>query len=1332
MLKFIASILLFIFECTIFSTGYEQDIPLFSGKLRAFSEEEIYKRIQERIEQDAMGFVFVAQEISLAEDRDAQKILDEFIVEEGHSFCRRFSCSDAIPCRGVAKKDPEEHEEEDGYKAALRHKLRWTVEENIFYIKKIVCTSEYDDLQEWSLVDENTLFDSPKQPKSWLSSWWSKARTEPTVPEESSQVLVAAQHDQSSQSSYLMTIWRYSKAAVGTLKPAVETFVESKKDADLLDPRTWNWWGNVYELGKIWFVQAAAAGLEAWEGNEEQLKEAKSSIYLDDILAKVSVMLANEGQDLTDTQLSIIQTLVDEAQTELNKFKMRKSEEMNKMLSAVSSVLPANITSEADSAPQISSKDPSSAKRLHEELAKKMSFHLKPPALTIRKASTSSKKVKAAARPTLLDLADDKFLQMRFEFLRQISEFPFAKWPIQKEAMWKRRETVEKRGSSEYEHKLWALAQNVMDDSNGKNSKRTLQYFYAEPGNGKTSGIEEMFTNWLGLPLCKINHGEVSGRSLEKFPTVTGYIKQRILDCLKSFKEKTTGMKIRNGVVLLDDFDRILNGMLADPKAAKDRENFFLFLKDLGDPAQQTIDTTIKYKFSENFEKSMEFPVRISDLYFFITANSIPPEFDEKAQKSEAIKDVINTILSRMTLYQVPYADRKQRIQMLLDAWKPVEKQLNEEAKGKFIIDHELCVQSLETIVNKDGEALDRMHGKMGVRGLVEFFKRFKGTMQTRTLRPDICKLEGNGSEIPFNVEEEAKSIGEYQKEQTKNLRLDAFNKEVAQFLKEFEEELVELNQSEIAIADIETLQNGNNSVESREESLQRLREMIVALNPPDKIEMSKEEREKLGQMVQEQLRYLGDQNLQNIFNIANTILNNLNFGGNQNTRNAAVFLKQDGATDLGIIERLAEILKVPYCRIDGSIENLVTKTPLIWRENQKDKQKGTVYIRVPNGNNIPATWVNAKKIYSANYNSKIYIAGKYISPQMYQAVEVSEIEMSRETSTDSPWIDMCFRQLKKEQRKNLSQVLVLIDRTKEKEGYDAALMDALIESTEGITRRTSGGKIDMRKATIVIAADSEKVNLNHIAALEKLRQEKKVVNVSIHPLTIADRLQFAESYLERCLMDMKKNLNLASIPKPNHVERVALQFISYLDLVAYWQVQEKVGKSIIVDPLREMINILSNKIYERTTAFLRLKNTLNNYTHLFNEWIEKWEFYYGKEFNYPVEIPQVYRSMGNDMFGIDNWQEVVRSWADQDKMMFLEQKRLAEEERRREEERLAKEEEERRREEERRLLEEEERRRENEKLREESQIRKEEKIRENARTLTATAWEKPGFYSQY
>lgn len=1286
-----------------------QDIPLFSGGIRIFSEREAYRKIQERIEQETWGFVFVPQDKPLSEDPDAQKIVDELIIEEGHLFCQRFFCWENIPCKGVAKKDPQKPEESDLYREAFRHQLHWTLEQEAFFIKKIVCTSEYDDLQEWSLVENDnysSLLQPSKPPKSWLSSWWSSARSEPVIPEQKQQVLAAAQQDQSSESSYLMTIWRYSKAAVSTLKPAVETFVESKKDADLLDPNTWNWWGHLYELGKIWFVQAAAAGMEAWEGEEEQIKEAKSSIYLDEILAKVHVLIQNERQDLTDNQLNILRTLVDEAQTELNKFKMRKSSEMNRMLSAVTSVLPANNASEPDPAPQASVTKPL-AKSIP-EAPKMVSYQMRTPALTIRQASTSSKKVKAAARPTLLDLAEDKFLQMRFEYLRQILEFPFAKWPVQKEAMWKRRETVDKRGSSEYELKLWALAQNVMDDSNAKDSKRTLKYFYAEPGNGKTSGIEEMFTNWLALPLCKINHGEVLGRSLEKFPTVTGYIKERILDCLKVFSEKTTGLKIRNGIVLLDDFDRILSGVLADPKAAKDRENFFLFLKDLGDPAQQTIDTTVKFKFSENFEKNMEFPVRISDLYFFITANSIPPEFEQKSQKSE----MINTLLSRIEIYQVPYADMTQRIQMLIDAWKPVEKQFNEEAKGEFIIDHELCVQSLEAIVRKDGEALEKMHGKMGVRGLIEFFKRFKGTMQTRRLRPDICKLEGDGSEIPFNIEQEAKSIGEYQKEQTQNLRLDSFNKEVAQFLKESEEEINEISQSEMAIAEMETLKSSDKSIEIREESLARLREMIAALNPPDKIEMSEEEKNKLGQMIHEQLRYLGEHNLQNIFDIANTILKNLTFGGNENVRNSLVFLKQDGVTDLGIIARLAEILKVPYCRIDGSIENLATKTPIIWKENQKDQQNSTVYLKLPNGNSVPAVWDIRKKIYSAQSGGKMYIAGKFHSVQTYYAVEISEIELNRITSTDSQWIDLCARQLKRNEIKNLSQVLVLIDRTKEKQGYDGPFMEALAESTEGLTRRLSGGKIDMRKATIVVAADTEKITLDQLASLEKLGQDGKIVNVSIHPLTIPDRLQFAEAYLERRLLDITKDLKLASVMKPNHVERVALQFISYLDLTAFWQVQEKLGKSIVVDPFREMINVLSNKIYARTTAFLRINNQLNDYSHLFNEWIEKWEFYYGKEFNYPVEVPHVFRSIEQNKFGSDNWQEIILAWANEDKDNYLEKKRIAEEEKRREEERLAKEkkEEEKRLEEERRVREEEERRREEERIREEERAQKERK----------------------
>ncbi|MCA9508083.1 MAG: hypothetical protein KC505_06670 [Myxococcales bacterium] len=1342
MLKLISLLLAIGFGSILYSQNYQHEIPLFNGGIRLFSINEAKVKIRKLVEKDLFGFEFVFTGIEFSQDTSAQKILEELVVQKGHSFCKRFYCHEKIPCMTVAKRNSELIHFESQYRNSSDYQLDWEIDEEEIFIKKIICSTEAEEINDLIMV-EKPLSNSPKVSRSYLGSWfsrsdqgqdisvqsqaisplrswWYQASSEPIVPEPSPKVLEKAQQDQSSGESYLTTLWGYSKALVGTFKPAVETFIESKKDADLLDPNTWNLWGQVYELGKIWAVQAAAAGVEAWKKEDNGVEDEREKIYLDDILRMADELVKNERQDLTDSQVSILRNLTNEARLELNKFKEQKSASVNRMLSAVSQAMPNTQSEEKiqEKSPKEQnhagySPDPLFAPNVtnyprHISVSS-LKQKFAPPAkskLTIRQATASTEQLKAAGRPTLLDLKDEIFLNMRFDYLRQILEFPFHKWPIQKEAMRQRREIIEKRGSSEYENKLWALAQNVMDDSNAKESKRTLKYFYAEPGNGKTSGIEEMFTGWLDLPLCKINYSEVSSRNMEKFPAVTGYIRHRIIDCLKTvFMEKSSGVKIRNGVVLLDDFDRVLQGELAanSMEKVKDRENFFLLLKDLGDPSQKTIDAKLEFELRKDLQKVLEFPVRISDLYFFITANSLPVEFEKDSKKSE----MINTLLSRIEIYQVPYADRKQRLTMLLEAWKPVEEELNSEAKGVFLINHELCEQSIMAIVEKDGEALDKMNGKMGVRGLIEFFKRFKGTIQTRKLHPDICKLEGNyPSDSPFNIILEAKSIGEYQKEQTTNLRQDAFNNEVGEFLREMEEEISKISESDTALLELQTLKDNTKAIELREQSLAQIQEMITALNPPTPIIMDGDEKQRISKAISEQLYYLGEHNLQNIFDIANAVLKNLTFGGNENYQTPLIFLRQDSATDLGIISNLAEILNIPYCKIDGNIESLAVKTPLIWKKYQTEKKEGTVYLRTSNSNNnIPAAWDEVKKIYTAHHSNKIYIATTPYSGTTYYSLETNDFELSRVTSTDSKWIDLCARQLKKDQLKNLSQVLVLFDRTK-MNSFNEELAEAFMESLEGLTRRESGQKIDMRKSSLVIGMNTNNLTDFQMTKIDKYGQEEKSVNINIHPLNTHDRLLFAEAYLKIKLQKRIQELNLRSAPELNLSDRVALQFISYLDLSSYWQTQEKQQKNIVIDPLREMLNHLSSKIIARTTAFLSLEKELKNYTHLFNEYLEKWKIYYNKGHAYSTDAPQAYESYQQKDLEADNWQEVILSWIEKDKEIYFEQKRREEEEKRiAEEKRLA---EEQRIAEEKRLAEE-------QRIAEEKRLAEEEKNKEES-----------------
>jgi hypothetical protein len=1306
MLRFI--ILLFGFFSSLVYSEHQQKIPIFNGGIFAFNRQQALVEIQKSAF-DFFDLKFEVDEAPLSQDFTTLPVLNGLIEKEARLFCRRFMCNpdEKIACLGVAKKAIDQSLSSSEFQVA------WEERGENFFITEVVCTSEFDELDDFSLVDSETLVESiAPSSMSSLSFWWNSAK-QPSNKELTKKELQFARQDQSAErSSFLGTLWRYGAAAATTIGPALQTWVEAKQDADLLNPNTWNLYGQLYEFGAIWTAQATVAVAGALQSKPEEKKQ----IYLDAILELADELVKNKNKDLTEKQVGILRERSDAARIELNSFKKTKASDLHSMVSAASSALPISLPAEP-APPVVALAPPQPSPRSsifggREKTALEPVRHSKPKAtrFTIRQFQESAKKGKVAAQPTLSDLDDRQHLKAQFAVLEEILKYPIVKWRIQKETLEQRFLTVEKRGALAYQNALWTLAQNVMEDSNKIDSTRTLKYFYAEPGNGKTSGIEEMFVNWLGLPLCKVNHDEVSGRDRTLHPSVTGYVKYRIVDCLKTiFIEKTTGLKIRNGIVLLDDFDRVLDkdGELSQAGTAKDRENFFLLLKKLGDPVDQTMDIEIQAEASKLFHTKIDYPIRISDLYIFITANSLPPEFAPNTPKT----GTITSLLSRIEIFQVPYADKAQRRQMLVSAWEPFENELNKAAGGKFVIDHELCLASLEAILEKDCEALDKMKGNMGVRGLVEFFKRFKGTIQTRTkfLRPDICRLEGNGpGDIAFNIAKEAESMGEYRKEQTENLRLDGFNKEVAQFLKESQEEINEIEQPDVRMsitAELNILKNNNSALEIREESLNKIRAMLAALNPPTQRIFEPSDIQKITHAIKEQLKYLGTHNLKNILDIANVILKNATYGGSENITSSMVFMKQEGASDLGIISALAEILKVPYCRIDGSIESLAIKTPIIWKNNQKEKQEGNIYIKT-NGSPAACTFDEVRKVYVGTISSMRYIAGPPHPSGNYTGIEVNDVEWNRWTSTDSKWIDLCAQQLKKHELKDLSHVIVLIDRTKQKPGFDAPLIDALSESIEGLTRRNSGQRTDMRKATIVVAVDGETVADDHVAAVEKLRSERKVVPVTIHPLNSVDRFRFAEIYLNQRLEIIARDLKLATLPQLNEAERTIFQFINYFDQTAIWQTQEKLTKGIVIEPLREMIIALSNEVMARASAILSLDETIVDSSRVYSEWAEKWKYYYAIVHKYPIELPPM-PSIANEDFLNGNWREIIVDWAKKDRSHYLEQKRLAEEKRLREEEekRIREEEQQQKlREEERlqRIREEELRREEERRLREE------------------------------
>jgi hypothetical protein len=330
-------------------------------------------------------------------------------------------------------------------------------------------------------------------------------------------------------------------------------------------------------------------------------------------------------------------------------------------------------------------------------------------------------------------------------------------------------------------------------------------FAFSEPGTMKTSGFENM-AECVGVPVCTINETKLLDQKY-KDVSFAERLRLEVMRCLKSdLAVQGDGRFNFSGMIMIDDIHAILDQHL-NPKeydsgpiyngretthdtkkmteVQLERSAFLGMIKNLVDPAQ-----TFK-------DPKSGFPINLSGINWVLSANSIPPELNQKTGDGTA------AVGSRLQMYSVPYPDPKYRKEMASKKWDGLAHAIT--ASGKRVASN--CKQKLDELVDHDIGIYQKKKKRMGVRALFQFMGVFEEYVFSKATET------AEGGEVDcasFSVMDRSIAFrNEYNKETDASLLAYDFTNKILKNLPDIENRIEKSRLNETARAEIKKLVQG-------------------------------------------------------------------------------------------------------------------------------------------------------------------------------------------------------------------------------------------------------------------------------------------------------------------------------------------------------------------------------------------------------------------------------------------------------------------------------------------------------------------------------------------
>jgi len=306
-------------------------------------------------------------------------------------------------------------------------------------------------------------------------------------------------------------------------------------------------------------------------------------------------------------------------------------------------------------------------------------------------------------------------------------------------------------------------------------------------GTGKTTTMEQGVSSWAGFPFKSVAGSDFAGVKPPEGTSVFEFFAERVRKAVYEFR--INGARCKYGFLYLDDFDRALEklGMFASSLATECRAKYFLFCKDMGDPAAATICASEPALFSYHLAPGRYMPIDFRHIHLGKSVNNLP---------AELLPETADTAMSSRIFNLNPtYADEHDRMHIGMSYYLPLltRKVLDfygdgcDAATGQLAYapdpvtgdlialdgetqlaraNVELAKNAIRRLVEVDIDIYtSKYKTKLGIRGLKDLLDRYLAHIVNNKLTRPLAKTDLFAiTDGDFDVAKVVKSIEDYNK----------------------------------------------------------------------------------------------------------------------------------------------------------------------------------------------------------------------------------------------------------------------------------------------------------------------------------------------------------------------------------------------------------------------------------------------------------------------------------------------------------------------------------------------------------------------------------------
>jgi hypothetical protein len=551
---------------------------------------------------------------------------------------------------------------------------------------------------------------------------------------------------------------------------------------------------------------------------------------------------------------------------------------------------------------------------------------------------------------------------------------------------------------TDYRDKLMNIGSSLLSDD--AQSRSGFHFFYGDAGTGKTDGIK-ILAQCYGAPACVIRAQDVSDyvskqrkderkaalMALAGHPAGNSYgaqapqatqpdiltdaYKALIVDCYKDKFVDASGKKTITGLVLMDDFDKVLEqletggfieasnsiygggmsgGAPKNPLIEQIRQHLFNFIKEFTDPSQATMS-----------DPKTGYPINLAGIRFFGTSNSIPAELRKQGEPKWV------PLVSRTDYFEVRLAEEKERLAYRETALQKIKDRLI-ELKPHYDFsqfDENVCRAKIAEIVDYDLVNYRNSPGSVGFRALSNLVTLYRDVVVAKVESTHPCGL------AQFDVQARGRDCADYEKVISAELLEARFHDTATDFKRQVQKILDKVSVSqefrnalEQNITAID--KDRKRPVEEKTRALEAMLAQVKGLE--NQIDFTRPEvvSDIRARFIAKFSHYKTPENNELYVEHASFINQVLKKLSTKSQKNKPFLIKKASVNaDTGSIGEIAETIGVPVCQIDDPLQMGTIVDPS-WHPMRSDKGSEaalnyTEYYnyRLPNGVSLSSPYIN-------------------------------------------------------------------------------------------------------------------------------------------------------------------------------------------------------------------------------------------------------------------------------------------------------------------------------------------------------------------------------------